>query len=590
MLYPSLIGDIDIYVEESSWTLEITSEKPDDNVEVIHFSFSSANEAPPPYTALAFQINSIRAQARWYGERNVSKLMPANWFGGRLDASLSFSLPLLAFQDALDTNCGTFAFSDAVRPSSFTSSGINESKNTLCVRFEFFTGPDASMTSYEASLRIDLRPLTMQRTIQDAVKWYEKMPECKPTPPPDGAFEPIYSTWYSYHQHLSAEELERELAIAATYGMKTVIVDDGWHTDNADTGYAVCGDWEISTKRFPDMTGHVKRVHAMGFKYMLWYSVPFVGNKTKAWDKFKGKFLAGDAFGSSVRALDPRFPEVREYLISIYENAVREWDIDGLKLDFIDYFRFNGTDEAIAQNFAGRDIKSLPVAVDRLLFDAMTRLKKIKPEILIEFRQNYISPAIRKYGNMFRASDCPGGVIYNRTRTIDLRLTSGNSAVHSDMLLWNTNDKPEIAALQILNVIFSVIQISMRLAELPSAHQKMLRFWLTFSGEHKKTLLQSSITPMKPEHNYPAVIAENGQEKIVAVYDKGQIADLTAKPGQVIFLINATLSESLTAELNLNPEAVEVWDCLGDKAEANVFTRGLTRFSMPVSGLMKLKF
>ena len=38
----------------------------------------------------------------------------------------------------------------------------------------------------------------------------------------------------------------------------------------------------------------------------------------------------------------------------------------------------------------------------------MTRLTKIKTDVLIEFRQSYIGPLMRKYGNLFRAGDCPG--------------------------------------------------------------------------------------------------------------------------------------------------------------------------------------
>ena len=160
--------------------------------------------------------------------------------------------------------------------------------------------------------------------------------------------------------------------------------------------------------------------------------------------------------------LDPRFPEVRAFLISIYENALREWDIDGFKLDFIDMFRFDGEDPAVSENYAGRDIKSLPEAVDRLLSETMAHLNRIKPGILIEFRQAYIGPAIRKYGSMFRAGDCPADVLSNRVRTIDLRLSSGSTAVHSDMLEWNSADSAESAALQFLNILSSVPQISVR--------------------------------------------------------------------------------------------------------------------------------
>ncbi len=36
--------------------------------------------------------------------------------------------------------------------------------------------------------------------------------------------------------------------------------------------------------------------------------------------------------------LDPRYPEVREFLIGIYEKALLDWDLDGFKLDFVDEF------------------------------------------------------------------------------------------------------------------------------------------------------------------------------------------------------------------------------------------------------------
>lgn len=38
---------------------------------------------------------------------------------------------------------------------------------------------------------------------------------------------------------------------------------------------------------------------------------------------------------------------------------------------------------------------------------------------------------------MFRAADCTADAVANRVRTIDLRLTSGTTAVHSDMLEYN---------------------------------------------------------------------------------------------------------------------------------------------------------
>ena len=123
---------------------------------------------------------------------------------------------------------------------------------------------------------------------------------------------------------------------------------------------------------------------------------------SRAWNDFRGKTLYVDE-GLKAAVLDPRFPEVREYLIAAYERALRDWDIDGFKFDFIDLFRIRGTDPAVAEGYAGRDCRGVPEAVERLLTDAMARLKGLKPDLLVEFRQPYVSAAIRRYGNMFRA-------------------------------------------------------------------------------------------------------------------------------------------------------------------------------------------
>ena len=124
------------------------------------------------------------------------------------------------------------------------------------------------------------------------------------------------------------------------------------------------------------------------------------------------------------------------HVVCRYEKAVRKWDIDGLKLDFIGRFALldGVVDPAVAEDFAGRDIKSIPLAVDAMLSDVVRRLKAVKPDILVEFRQSYVGPGIRRFGNMLRATDCPLSMVENRTRIARLRLTSGMTAVHSDML------------------------------------------------------------------------------------------------------------------------------------------------------------
>lgn len=120
----------------------------------------------------------------------------------------------------------------------------------------------------------------------------------------------MYSTWYSFHQQLVPAEVEKQCLLAKELGCEAVIVDDGWQTLNNERGYAYCGDWEVSPDRIPDMKGFVDRVHALGMKFILWYSVPFVGRYSKAWSRFAGKYI-NTYDGPDTAVFDPRFPEVR---------------------------------------------------------------------------------------------------------------------------------------------------------------------------------------------------------------------------------------------------------------------------------------
>ena len=228
------------------------------------------------------------------------------------------------------------------------------------------------------------------------------MENYKPAYVPDDAKLPMYSTWYSFHQNLEVKEVIKECRLGKEIGLEAVIVDDGWQTMDNKRGYAYTGDWRPD--RVGDMKAFVDSVHAVGMKFLLWYSLPFIGEKAKLYDQFVGKYLHHwESQGTWV--LDPRYPEVREHIINTYEAALIDWGLDGFKLDFLGWFYADEKTDLTARN--GRDFASVNEATDKLMTDIMERLRKLKPDIMIEFRQPYIGPLMRKYGNMFRAADCP---------------------------------------------------------------------------------------------------------------------------------------------------------------------------------------
>lgn len=500
-------------------------------------------------------------------------------------SNIAFSLPLAVAKDCTDRNRLTVAASEAKRDVDF-GIRLREEGCLIKVDFDFFITPEAESNAYSVKILIDQRDIFWGDAVRHATDWIAKSNGYKPAVSPKSAFKPLYSTWYQFHQDVTAEKIEKEAAIAASLGIKSLIVDDGWQTDDTSRGYAYCGDWQASRRRFPDMAEHIKKVQAMGLKYMIWYSVPMVGEKSENFKRFHGKYLY---FNKRYRAgvLDPRFPEVREFLASLYENAQKEWNVDGFKFDFIDSFAIAGKDPAIEQEYRGRDFRVIPDAVNVLLAEIVRRLRKNNPDVLIEFRQNYMGPVITQYGNIIRAADCPGDRQANRIRIADLRLTSAKAAVHSDMLEWNVAMTAEEASGTVISSIFGVIQYSMMLSELPKDHLRMVKHWIDFCSKHEEALYHGKFYGYSPECGYPQLCSEDDNEKIIGVYGNDYVVNLGLSKKQAIIL-NGTGKDGLCIETEMGKEC-DVYDTFGGKVTRCKVPSGITRVSVPIGGYVILK-
>jgi alpha-galactosidase len=487
-------------------------------------------------------------------------------------------------------NVLTYAVSDA-ESTLLAGSGVREEDGLIYNEVQFFTEPHAQLTRYTAQLRIDRRPLPYQTALGEVAAWWAAQPGYQPARVPPDARRPMYSTWYNYHQSLDPKVLLAELAVAKQLGMDTVIVDDGWQTLDSKRGYAFTGDW--APERMPDMKGFVDACHKLGIKVVLWYAVPFVGQGAKVAGRFKGHSLRfEERMGAYV--LDPRYPDVRAYVIGIYQKALGDWGLDGFKLDFIE--RFAADDKTVLTAADGRDLASVNEAADRMMTDVLAGLTKQRPDVIIEFRQPYVGPLIRKFGNMLRAGDCPNSYLANRVKTIDLRLLSAETAVHADMIMWHPGEPVQAAALQLLNILFSVPQVSVRLRELPPEHLAMLKFYLKYWNDNRDVLLSGKLAPLYPAANYPVVIASgqqgNASKQIVGLYSDSFVA-LTGPPARRIDVVNAKASEQvvLTPETPHGRYRYVIRDCQGRQVRQgqSELRAGANSFRVPPSGLLSLE-
>ena len=124
---------------------------------------------------------------------------------------------------------------------------------------------------------------------------------------------------------------------------------------------------------------------------------------------------------------------------------------------------------------------------------------------------------------MLRVGDCPIAAMNNRVGILNLRMLAGKTAVHSDMLMWNEKDSVESAALQFINVLYGVPQISVLLDKIPRDHFDMVKFYLDFWCRNRDILLDGKLKPFNPDANYSIVSAENDKKSIVTVCERRKI-------------------------------------------------------------------
>ncbi len=550
-----------------------------DNIMIISVKLNFGKKLIPEKTVLRIGTDMTDMFSTWSPLIYYRRGLQSDMNKSVQESRTAFGAPIKTILSADGSNRLTVAAADCKTPLRILS-GIREEDAKIYIETEFFSNPISAAESYETLIRLDYRSIPYYDAIYDTRSWWFETNGLKTAYVPEIAKNPMYSTWYSYHQRFDADSIVKECKKAKELGLDAIIIDDGWQTKDLHRGYAFCGDWKAEPEKVGKMREFVERIHNEGLKVILWYSVPFIGKNSAAWEKFRGKYL--DSEENSWCRLDPRFPEVRQYLTEMYKKAAQEWQLDGFKLDFIDSFALFSES---MENREGQDIFSLEEAVECLLENIMTELKKINPEICIEFRQSYMGPIMQTYGNMIRVSDCPGDALTNRIGSIDLRLTSGSCAVHSDMLMWNMTDSVQSAARQLINVLFSVPQISVRLNEIPNEHWKMLKFYIKFLRENRDILLDGKLMPLNPEENYPLVCASLDGREIAVLY--GAEIYVCGNPESKVTLINCGGKDSAYIDFGkARADEITIYDCMGNIVNRYFAeTDGIIKLSVPVCGM-----
>ncbi len=564
----------------------VHTKKTENNIDVHEVTVKWDRDAinDKSYVGIELRLPMRRAKFRWTPYCQLDKAMRSTWMrGAKFNTMLAFDCPVTCVYDADDRNEYTVALSEVKRNIEIIS-GYEENGAVFAFRGVVMLCELGTLNSYTIKVRVDRNNEYIGKTLDGARKWWEEIHGIEPMYVPEDAKLPMYSTWYSYHQDITDKSIEKEARLAAELGMKSIIVDDGWQLDTCGGGYGYTGDWNVVQSKIRDMKSHVDSVRRAGLKYILWFSVPFVGYFSDLWDSVCDKVLYKND-GLKAAVLDPRYPEIRRYLIDKYKRFAVEYEIDGFKLDFIDSF-YTSNEPPKTDDM---DYEFVCDAVERLMTDVKEELAKINPDILIEFRQRYTGPVIRKFGNMLRVGDCARDGISNRVGITDIRMLAGDTAVHSDMIIFDMRESVEDAAWQIINSIFGVIQYSVRLESLSPEQLKMSKFWLNFSAENREVLLNSEYIAHEPHCNYPIIEAFNNGERIAAVYARNKILPVDGRKTKII---NATPDSRIYTESDAEREAkITTLNCMGDEVCSAIvkISKGVNVIDVPRCGLVVIE-
>lgn len=541
-------------------------------------------ESPMPFS-LSFMTDNKNSYSVWSPLHCKDRCLYPGW---RKELNISsdarFGLPLVQFSDKSGKNICTAALSDFTNPISI-SAGIDERSGKIEIKINFFNNIEKPCREYNVFLFLNTNKIPFYEAI-NCFNDYRKSFGYVSAFVPEIARRRTYSSWYAFQKDIDETRLYEQCVLAKKFGMNTVIIDDGWQTpisDSNSNAYITCGDWEPYLPKFHDMEAFVKKLHIYGIKVVLWIATPFIGSESKEFGLFKGKLLRKNREDGTVMVADPRFADVRRWYVKMLSDRMKNWNLDGFKLDFIDCFTLC---EDSSLNYDEMDYPVLGEAITVLLDEITTSLRQINPDVMIEFRQPYIGPNMQKSGNMFRVEDCAYGAKFNRINGIDLRLIAPDSAIHSDMLMWDYDADVEAAADQLSALLFIVPQVSMLLDKLNDEHKKMLSFYLDFIDENRDVLQHGVLVPLYPEADYSVVFAHKNNKVIAALYSANsfEVPDGTEE----FAIVNASGNEKVYIEVHdsIIGKKYIICNCMGEEISSGKIVTAVNSYHIPHNGIL----
>ena len=200
-----------------------------------------------------------------------------------------------------------------------------------------------------------------------------------------------------------------------------------------------------------------------------------------------------------------------------------------------------------------------------------------------------LEPYIRKFGNILRVDDCPMSQLANRVGLVDLRILSGNTAVHSDMVMWNPQETPEGVAVSLQHCFFGTLQLSVCLEECDKEVLEVIRYYMELAEEWIEERLEGDFIAEHPEQLYPIIYGEKGKRAVVGVYEEDKVVSVKDSWEEALIL-NATKGNCMYLDLmQTEGKRIVIKDYKGNIIETmDKKQYGILKLEIPSGGMVNL--
>ena len=378
------------------------------------------------------------------------------------------------------------------------------------------------------------------------------------------ALAPLWCSWTDwFSDDVTDQVMLASVREGVKLGIRNFIIDDGWFGPGLDSDFSVqlnIGDWEADPAKIPDMPALVKGIRDLGGVPMIWCAPHAVAPHANRFGERK-KYLIAGADGQPVMTANKfhslcfMCPQARELMADICAGFITRWDFDGAKYDL-----FNCVPNQRCQNAEhGHDVSSMVEGLELTLKRIDEKSRAIKPDYIVELKQNYATPFLSRYGSMTRAGDTPYNTEGNFLRTLYVQGYTPFSI--NDYQTITNDDSPQDAACVVLKMMaVGIPTYSIDFDRLCQANKDVIARYNLWYLENLKAFMGYRI-PLDGENNAFKLPAD-GQDFYFLVNDGGP---LMLERSAVV--LNATYARDLFVRLPRAGQAnISTFDCFGKPA------------------------